>query len=362
MAGALMPTAAAVWTLERLAERLGARLRYRAGGKAASPAIVGLATLEEAVGDQLSFVIKPRYLAAARVSGAAALIVGSDLAQAPELQCHSLLVVEDAYLAYANAAALFERSQRPKPGVHGHAWVAPEATLGAGVSVGPGAVVMGDACLGADVVLGAGCVVEAGVRLGPGTRLVANVFVGYGSRIGADCVLHPGAVIGSEGFGQASSTEGWKRIAQLGGVRIGDRVEIGANTTVDRGALSDTVIESGVRIDNQVHVAHNVRIGENTAIAGCVGIAGSAVIGKNCKIGGAVGIVGHIRICDNVDVTAMSIVSRSIAQPGKYSNTLDIRPKYGWQRSLVHLRHLDELHRRVRRLERQLASYEQRHD
>ena len=349
-------------TLERIAEHLGARLCCPEGGAAAPPPVIGLATLADATGDRLSFVTGPRHLAAAQASGAAALIVGSAFAQAPQLRHHRLLVVDEPYLAYARAAALFEQSQPVEPGVHGHAWVAPEATLGAEVSLGPGAVVMGDACLQPGVVLGAGCVVEAGAYLGPGTRLVANVFVGRGSRIGADCLLHPGAVIGSDGFGQAPSAEGWTRIPQLGGVQVGDRVEIGANSTVDRGALSDTVIESGVRIDNQVHVAHNVRIGQNTAIAGCVGIAGSTVIGKNCKIGGAVGIVGHIEICDNVTVTAMSIVNRSVTQPGAYSNTLDIQHKRAWQRSLIHLRRLDQLHRRVRRLEQQLASYEQQHD
>jgi UDP-3-O-[3-hydroxymyristoyl] glucosamine N-acyltransferase len=193
------------------------------------------------------------------------------------------------------------------------------------------------------------------VQVGAGTRLVAQVFIGSDSRLGSHCLVHPGAVIGADGFGLANEQGRWIKVPQVGSVQIGDDVEVGANTTIDRGAIEDTVIGKGVKLDNLIQVAHNVRIGEHTAIAGCVGIAGSAVIGRGCTIGGGVGIAGHLEVSDGVHVAGMSLVATDLEQAGAYSSSLPAQPLRQWQKNAARLRHLDEMARKLKQLETEVA-------
>ena len=240
------------------------------------------------------------------------------------------------------------------PGVHPHASVAPGASLDETCEVAAGARVAAGAVLERGVRVGANVTVGAKACIGADTRLLANVTVCERVRIGRRCLVHPGAVLGSDGFGQAPDKDGsWRKIPQLGSVRIGDDVEIGANTVIDRGALDDTVIASGVRLDNLIQIGHNVHIGEHTAMAaGCM-IAGSARIGRRCRIAGHVGVAGHLEICDDVVLLARTVVTRSISKPGAYAGSMTpMEEVSSWRRNAARFRHLDELHRRVRRLER----------
>src|SRR5690606_23420660 len=226
----------------------------------------------------------------------------------------------------------------------------PSASIGAQVVIEAGAWV------GPDVVIGAHSFVGARTRVGAGGRLASRVTLCHDVSIGERVVIQPGAVIGGEGFGFANAKGIWEKIAQIGGVRIGDDVEIGANTTIDRGALADTVIGNGVKLDNQIMIAHNVQIGDNTAMAGCSGISGSTKVGRNCMIAGGVGLVGHIEICDNVFITGMSMVSHSIAEPGSYSSGTAVQPSADWRKSVARFRQLDKMARRLQQLEKRLEA------
>ncbi|GAB6041477.1 UDP-3-O-(3-hydroxymyristoyl)glucosamine N-acyltransferase [Endothiovibrio diazotrophicus] len=330
-------------TLAELAEAIGAAL----DGDGALR-VSGVATLERAGPGQLSFFHNARYRGPLRQTRAAAVI----LAPAERAACPvAALVHERPHLAYARAAALLHPVPPGTAGVHPSAVVAPGAALGEGVSIGPNSVVEEGARLAAGCEVGPGCVIGRGAELREGCRLVANVTLCHGVRLGRRVLVHPGAVIGADGFGLAQETDGrWIKVPQLGGVEIGDDVEIGANTTIDRGALEDTVLEEGVKLDNQIQIAHNVRVGAHTAMAGCVGVAGSAVIGKRCQIGGAAVVLGHLEIADDVVVTATSLVDRSINEPGTYSSSLPVMANRDWKRNAARLRHLDELAREVKRL------------
>ncbi len=240
-------------------------------------------------------------------------------------------------------------------GVHPTAWVSPEACIAADAWIGPHCTVEAGAVIETGVVVGPNCVIGEQAVIGAGSRLVAQVTVCHRVQLGRRVLAHPGAVIGSDGFGLALDHDGrWLKVPQLGGVQIGDDVEIGANTTIDRGALEDTVIEDGVKLDNQIQVAHNVRIGAHSALAGCVGIAGSAQIGRHCMLGGGVGVAGHLEIADRVQVTGMSLVAQSITEPGAYSSGLTVEPNRLWNKISARLRRLDELFRRLAVLERKM--------
>lgn len=302
------------------------------------------------VSGALSFVTGKRYADALRASRATAVIVPEPMA---ELAPGNYLVSENPYLSYAEASQLLY-PQIASAGVHTSAVVAASATIDRSASIGANAVIEAGATIGADCVIGASCVIGEGSSIGRGSCLFSNVTVTAGCVIGSDCRMQPGAVIGSEGFGYAPSPAGWVRINQVGRVVIGDRVEIGANTTIDRGAIEDTVIEDGVILDNQIQVAHNVRIGKHTAIAGCVGIAGSTRIGERCRIGGKSAIVGHLNIADNVTITAASFVTRSINEPGVFSSGMPQQESAVWRRNVARLSRLDELFKRVTRIERKL--------
>jgi UDP-3-O-[3-hydroxymyristoyl] glucosamine N-acyltransferase len=339
---------ATVYTLGQLAERLGATLR----GATDKP-ISGLATLQEARADQLSFLANAQYRKfLSGCQAGAVLLTAADA----EGYAGNALVVANPYLAYAELSHLFDRKPKALPGVHPTAVVAADAQVDASASIGVYAVIESGAQIAAGVTVGAQCVVGARSVIGEGGWLAPRVTLYHDVRIGKRVVIQSGAVIGGEGFGFANEKGIWQKIAQIGGVTIGDDVEIGANTTVDRGALSDTLIGNGVKLDNQIMIAHNVQIGDNTAMAGCAGISGSTKIGKNCMIAGGVGMVGHIEVCDNVFVTGMTMVTRSITEPGSYSSGTAMQPAAEWRKSAARIRQLDDMARRLQQLEKQLAA------
>ncbi len=331
-------------TLGQIAARFGLVLR---GDPDAC--VTGVATLKDASAGQLSFLTNPRYRK--YLEGTAATAVVLDEATSRDCKVASL-VASNPYAAYARIAAWLHPEPPASPGVHPSAVVDPTATVAASAAVGPHAVIEAGAAIGERAVVGAGSVVGADSVIGADSRLAARVVLYRRVRIGARCMIHSGVVLGADGFGIAQDRDGWVKVPQLGGVRIGDDVEIGANTTVDRGAIEDTVIGDDVKLDNQIQIGHNVRIGAHTAIAGCVGVSGSTTIGARCMIGGAVGIAGHLEICDGVAVLGLSMVSRSITTPGIYSSGLPVSEAGAWRRVVARLRHLDELFDRVRRLER----------
>jgi len=316
----------------------------------ASVEIVGAAPLDRAGPTDLSFLAQPRFRRVLAESRA-----GCVLLREPDLRLcpGAAVVVDNPYLAFARVLRQLVAAIPAVAGVHPTACVEADCQIDPTASVGPMCYVGPRVRLGSGVRLGPGCVLMGDCEIGAGTELVARVTVLSGVRIGADCRLHPGAVIGADGFGLAQDevTRAWERIPQLGGVVLGDRVDIGANTTVDRGALDATVLEDGVKLDNQVQVAHNCHIGADTAVAACVGISGSVEIGRRCTIAGAVGVAGHLSLCDDVHITGMSRVTHSIRTPGVYSSGSPLDSNRAWRRNSVRFKQLDSLYRRVARLE-----------
>jgi UDP-3-O-[3-hydroxymyristoyl] glucosamine N-acyltransferase len=334
-----------VYRLGELADRLDLKFSGDAHRE-----IAGLATLVTAGPADLAFMVSEKYLAQLARTRAAAVILAPGFVDQCPADC---LISDSPYLAFARASHLFDRSPKPPPGVHNSAVVAADARVHASASVGPNAVVEAGAVVAAGAVVGANVYLGQNSHLGAGTRVFPNVVIYHDVHVGETCVIHSQAVLGADGFGFAPGPGGWEKICQLGGVRIGDRVEIGACTTVDRGALDHTVIEDGVIIDNQVQIAHNCHIGKNTAIAGCAGLAGSTIIGANCTLAGGVGIVGHVEICDNVHVTGMTMVTRSITQPGSYSSGTPMANTGDWKRSAVRFSQLESIQQRLVALEKQ---------
>lgn len=333
-------------SLGKLAEAAGCEI----DGDAALE-IQGVATLANASAGDISFLANPRYRSQLANTRASAVILSPDDA------AHfsgAKLISRNPYLSYARVAGCFSAEPDAVPGIHPSATVDPAARVSRSARIAAGAVVDAGAEIGEHVFVGPNCWVGSNSRIGTGTRLVANVSIAGGVSIGARCLLHSGVVTGADGFGLARDGERWVKVPQLGGVRIGDDVEIGANTTIDRGALEDTVIENGVKLDNQIQVAHNVRIGAHTAIAGCTAIAGSSIIGKRCMIAGGVGIAGHLEIADDVTVLAMTLVTHSIREKGVYSGSHPMEEVGQWRRNSARLRQLDELAKRVRELEKKL--------
>lgn len=310
--------------------------------------IEGIATLENAGAEHLAFLHSGRYQSQLKSCRAGAVLVKEEFAAEVS---GTALIVADPYIAYAAASVLFDRALESKPGIcpsaviDSTATVAPSAVIGANAVIGSNTVVAEGVRVGANTVIGNNCVV------GENTRLAANVSVYDDVRIGKQCVIHSAAVIGADGFGFANDGGHWVKIHQLGGVVIGDRVEVGAGTTIDRGALDDTCIGDGVILDNQIQIAHNVTIGENTAIAACAAIAGSTRIGKQCTIAGACGIAGHLTIADGTHITAMSLISKSITEAGAYSSGTVMEPHQQWKRNAVRFRQLDDMARRIKELE-----------
>ncbi|MCC5856292.1 MAG: UDP-3-O-(3-hydroxymyristoyl)glucosamine N-acyltransferase [Idiomarina sp.] len=312
--------------------------------------VSGLATLASASARHVAFLANPKYQAQLEGTQAGAVILHPSIAESATIA--NLLVSDNPYLSYAKAAQVFDRAPQQALGVHPSAVVDPSAILGQNVSVGPQAVVAAGAKIGDGVTIGAQCYVGEEAEIGEGTRLWPQVSVYYRVSIGARCTLHSGVVLGADGFGWASDGGKWVKIPQLGSVRIGDDVEIGANTTVDRGALEDTIIESGCIIDNLCMIAHNVVIRSGTAIAGKTGIAGSAIIGRNCMIGGGTGINGHIEIADGVQVHGMTMVTKDLREPGVYASGIPVMDQSTWAKAGARFRQLPELFLRVRALEK----------
>jgi len=341
------------FTLADIAERFSLRLQGRAGVSVNSETSVnGLATLSSASRTNISFFANAAYRDQLQSTNAAAVILKANAIEDCPVAC---LVSDNPYLAYAKISALFDVLPAGAPGIHPTAVVDASAKIAESACIGPHCVISADAVIADNVVIGAGSYIGDACQIGANTYLHARVTIYHGVSIGESVIIHSGAVIGSDGFGFAPDFSqggtGWCKIHQLGGVVIGNRVEIGANTCIDRGALDDTVIGDGVIIDNLVQIAHNVKIGDNTAIAACTGIAGSAEIGKNCTIAGAVGIVGHIRIADRVHITAKSLVTGSINNSGSYSSGTALSPTPAWRKSAVRFSQLDSLFQRVRALE-----------
>lgn len=331
------------WTVGSLAAALALEFRGDAGRPLAR-----VAPLDTADAESLAFVARAAYAGRLGETRAGAVIVPPDLAdQVPT----AAIVSPNPHASYARAAQLLY----PDPTASGRrassARIAGDAQLAADVDVGEHALIESGARVGAGSIIGPGCIVGHGAVLGEGCRLIARVVIAAECRLGDRVRIQPGAVIGGDGFGFAHEGERWVRVPQMGRVVIGSDVEIGANTTIDRGALDDTVIGDGVILDNQIQVAHNVRIGDHTAIAGCVGIAGSATIGRRCLIGGGAGIVGHLEICDDVQIAAMSLVNSSITQPGRYASGTPLDEHARWTRNAVRFRQLEQLQRRIRALE-----------
>ncbi|MDY7218706.1 UDP-3-O-(3-hydroxymyristoyl)glucosamine N-acyltransferase [Denitrificimonas sp. JX-1] len=332
------------FTLAQLAETLGAELRGDA-----QKVIYGLATLQDATEEQLSFLSNPHYRKLLEHTQAGALLLSATDAAEYSGDC---LIVDDPYVAYAQLSHHFDRTPKQAAGIHPSAVVAESALIDSTASIGPGVVIDEHAVIGAGASIGAQCFIGARSIVAEGGRLAPRVTLYHDVKIGKRVVIQSGAVIGGEGFGFAKHKGSWHKIAQIGGVTIGDDVEIGANTTIDRGALSDTLIGNDVKLDNQIQIAHNVQIGDHTAIAACVGISGSAKIGRHCMLAGGVGLVGHIDICDNVFITGMTMVTHSITEPGAYSSGTAMQPAADWKKSAVRFRQLDDLAKRVRTLEK----------
>ena len=337
-------SAAAGATLAELAELSGATVVGDA-----SLRVHRVATLAAAGEGDIAFLANPRYQDQLAASRATAVIVAPGAAGGSALP---KLVSANPYATYARVAARLHPAPLPTPGIDPTAVVAPDARIAPSASIGPRAVIGAAAIVGPDAVVGAGSVIGAQVSIGAGALLHANVTVYDRCVIGPRTLVHSGAVIGADGFGMAEENGRWLRIPQIGRVVIGADCEVGANTTIDRGALDDTVIEDDVKLDNQIQIAHNCRIGRHTAIAGCVGIAGSTTIGRNCKLGGAAMVVGHIDIADGAVVSAGTLVFASITAPGVYTGVFPALPHAEWRRVAAQLRGLERLGRRVRALER----------
>jgi UDP-3-O-[3-hydroxymyristoyl] glucosamine N-acyltransferase len=333
-------------TLGELANSIGGKLQ-------GDPdcVITSVATLQNAGPGAISFLANTTYRKYLQHTAAAAVILRPEFAR----ECPTATIASaNPYVAYARAATLIVPPVNPRQGVHPSASIGKDCAIDASAWIGPNCIIEDTVHIGAGTQLAGGSFIGRDSQVGAGGYLHANIVICHGVQIGERVIIHPGAVIGSDGFGLANENGQWLKVPQLGGVRIGNDVEIGANTSVDRGALDDTVLEDGVKLDNQIQVAHNVHIGAHTAIAGCVGISGSARIGRHCMIGGGAGIVGHLEIADNVTVTGMTMVTRSITSPGVYSSGIPAQENSDWNKNYARLKKLDQLARRLQALERRL--------
>ncbi|MBT8144302.1 MAG: UDP-3-O-(3-hydroxymyristoyl)glucosamine N-acyltransferase [Gammaproteobacteria bacterium] len=312
-----------------------------------------VATLQSAGPGAITFLANPRYRRWLADTGASAVILeAGDAGECPT----TALISDNPYALYARVATELSPPRTLVPGIDAGASVADSAAVPADCEIGPQAVIEADVVLGKRVYVGPGVVIGHGARIGDDTRLLANVTVCHGVDIGQRVIIHPGSVIGADGFGIARETDGWFKVPQLGSVTIGNDVEIGSCTSIDRGAIEDTVIEDGVKLDNQIQVAHNVYIGAHTVVAACSGISGSTRIGKRCMIAGAVGFVGHLEIADDVIITGQTMVNRSINEPGGvYSSALPMDEARQWRRNSARFRRLDDMAKRLRQLEKKIS-------
>ena len=330
-------------SLEALSERLSSP--FKGEGRVL---ISRVAQLDKADGHSLSFLGDSAYRRQLAQTRAAAVILREVDAEAAKVP---VLISANPYLTFAHAVRILHPEPPLRSGVHPSAVIDPSARIDPTAWVGPTAVLESDVVVGAGAFIGPGCILGAGVQVGEESRLIARVTLCTGTIVGKRALIHPGAVIGREGFGFARDGERWVRIPQVGGAVLGDDVEIGANTCVDRGAIEDTVIGDGVKLDNHIQIGHNVVIGEHTAMAANTGISGSTRIGRNCTVAGAVGMAGHIEIGDGVHFTGMAMVTRSFTEPGSYSSGIPAMPSAEWRRNVARFKHLDEFARRLKQLE-----------
>lgn len=332
------------WSLQQIADELKLELRGEAGH-----CISGIGTLSDAGPEHATFLANPAYRKQLAGTRAGVVILSEQDAAEYSGNC---LISKQPYLCYARLAERFAPCPGPAS-IHPTAVIDPDAQLGEGVHIGANSVIGQDCRLGDKVRIGAGCVLESDCHLQADCTVMSNVWIGPKTRIGQRVRIHPGAVLGSDGFGLALDKDHWEKVPQLGGLLIGDDCEIGANTTIDRGSIENTVLHEDVRLDNQIQIAHNVEIGAHTAIAACTGIAGSTRIGAYCLIGGACGIGGHLEIGDRITLTGMSMVTHSLREPGSYGSAIPAAPEKIWHRNIARLRQLDKLWRRLKRTDKQ---------
>jgi UDP-3-O-[3-hydroxymyristoyl] glucosamine N-acyltransferase len=340
--------------LGKLVERLGGQLTGDAETE-----VSGIAALDGASASHITFLSNPRLRAQADQTQAAALILSAaEDALIGASYKGARIVTDNPYAYFARTAQLFaEQKAIPRqPGIHPSASVDPAARVAASAHIGPHVTIDADAVISDQAVIDAGCFIGRGANVGAATHFFANVTFHAGCEIGQRGIIHSGAVIGADGFGFAKDQGAWIKIPQTGRVVIGDDVEIGANTTIDRGALDDTVIEDGVKLDNQIQIGHNCHIGAHTAMAGCVGVAGSARIGKYCTFGGAAMVLGHLTIVDNVHISSGSMVSRSILEAGQYTGFYPLAKNAEWEKSAAIVRNLSTMREKIRDLERTIKS------
>lgn len=333
--------------LAEIAEKVGAELKGDG-----SKVITGIAPIETATPNEISFLHNSRYRHYLSTTKATAVIVSPEEAKYCQTDA---LIVSNPYLAFAKSAELFAYVPEYTTGIHPTAVVGKNCEIDPTASIGPNCVLGDHVVIQKNVIIEANCVLGNYVTVGEGTHIWPQVSIYFGVKLGANVGVHSGVVIGSDGFGLARDQNGWYKIPQIGSVIIGNKVEIGANTTIDRGALGDTVIEDGVKLDNQIQIGHNVRIGAHTAIAGCVAVAGSAKIGRFCMIGGGSGIAGHITIADKVMIVGMAMITNSIEEPGVYASGTGFQKQRDWRKSVVRFRQLDLLARRLKALEEKYA-------
>jgi UDP-3-O-[3-hydroxymyristoyl] glucosamine N-acyltransferase len=336
--------------LGKLVERLGGQL---AGD--ANMEVSGIAPLDAANASHVTFLSNPKLRAQAAQTQAAALILSP--ADDPVISATyqgARIITNNPYAYFARAAQLFaeQNAIAPVPGIHPSASVDPTAQVAPGAHVGPHVTIEAGAVIADQAVIDAGCFIGRGAKVGGATHFHANVTFHTGCEIGESGIIHSGAVIGADGFGFAKENGAWIKIPQTGRVVIGNDVEIGANTTIDRGALADTIIEDGVKLDNQIQIGHNCHIGAHTAMAGCVGVAGSARIGKYCTFGGAAMVLGHLTIVDNVHISSGSMVSRSVLEPGQYTGFYPLAKNAEWEKSAAIVRNLGSMREKIRELEK----------
>ncbi|MBT4836457.1 MAG: UDP-3-O-(3-hydroxymyristoyl)glucosamine N-acyltransferase [Methylococcales bacterium] len=330
--------------LEDLAKEVGAEVVGNGDCE-----IQSVATLISAQSGQISFLANKQYRKYLKDTQASAVIISKEFVD--DCPCNAV-VSSDPYVCYAKIATLLNPKEIKTPGIHSSAVIFDNTSIDPTALIGAGVVIEDGVNIGANVIIGPGCVIKENCIIGDDSHLMANITVYDGCVIGQRAVIQPGAVIGGDGFGLAMDNGQWIKVPQLGIVRIGDDVEVGSNTTIDRGALEDTIIGDGVKLDNMVMIAHNVKVGAHSAMAACSGISGSTEMGKYCTVAGGAGFAGHLKIADQVHVTAMSMITKSIKEKGSYSSGSTIEPTKQWRRNAVRMKQLDDMAKKIQQLEK----------
>jgi UDP-3-O-[3-hydroxymyristoyl] glucosamine N-acyltransferase len=338
------------FSLQDIASKIGATVKGDAACR-----VFAINTIQDAVEGEIAFLSNPKYQHYLKSTKASAVILSRELAEACPVNA---LIMDNPYLGFAKVAQMLDTTPQQKPGIDSTAVIDASANIHPSASIGPHVVIDKNVVIGSDVQIGAGCYIGADSKIGDKSRLFANVSIYHGVTIGSNAIIHSGTVIGADGFGFANEQGAWIKIPQLGGVVIGDDFECGANCTIDRGAIKDTVIGNGVKLDNLCHLAHNVSFGSHSAMAAYSGVAGSSKVGDYCTISGRVTILGHIELEDGVHVTAGSQVSKSLKK-GAYSSGTPLMENREWKRNVTRIRQLDEMSKKIKQLEKALAELQQ---